>query len=146
MTQAAETAKIQIDKRGQPPALRLRSICPTLTAGDIERSMAFYVEGLGFHVEERWEEDGKLLGVMLLAGASRIGLSQDDWAKGRDRKKGVGFHIYAETEQDLAQLAERARGKGLEVDGPKEQWGALAVSLVDPDGFKLTIANPMKKG
>ena len=37
----------------------------------------------GFAIEERWEENGTLLGVMLRAGRTRIGLNQDDWKKGR---------------------------------------------------------------
>jgi hypothetical protein len=56
----------------------------TATLADAQR--------LGFAVDERWEDNGMLLGVMMRAGKSQIGLSQDDWKKGRDRKKGVGRH------------------------------------------------------
>ena len=58
----------------------------------MQKSITFY-EALGFTIDERWEDNGKLLGVMLRAGKSQIGLSQDDWKKGRDRKKGIGVRL-----------------------------------------------------
>src|ERR671912_207223 len=76
--------------RKRPESLRLRSIAPSFTVNDVERSVAWYRDGLGFFVSERWEEAGQLQGVMLKAGACHLGLSQDDFAKGRERPKGVG--------------------------------------------------------
>ena len=37
-----------------------------------------------------------------------MGLSQDDWKKGRDRIKGVGFRLWIGTGQDLDAVAARA--------------------------------------
>jgi catechol 2,3-dioxygenase-like lactoylglutathione lyase family enzyme len=124
-----------------PQPLRLGELMVALTADDVERSLRFYADGLGFTVEERMEEDGKLLGVMLVAGGCHLGLSQDDWGKGRDRKKGIGFRMFADTmDQDLDALAARFREHGIEVDGPKtESWGERALTVEDPDGFKLTL-------
>jgi catechol 2,3-dioxygenase-like lactoylglutathione lyase family enzyme len=45
--------------------LRLRALTPTFTVNDLEKSMAWYCEGLGLVVEERWEEGGVLQGVTL---------------------------------------------------------------------------------
>src|SRR5512138_2767537 len=84
--------------------LHAKTVSPTLTVDNLEKSVAFF-EGLGFGIEERWEENGTLLGVMLRAGDVQIGLSQDDWKKGRDREKGVGMRIYVSTTQDIDQLA-----------------------------------------
>jgi catechol 2,3-dioxygenase-like lactoylglutathione lyase family enzyme len=124
----------------EPESLRLRSLSAALTVDDLERSLRFYVDGLGFTVRERWEEEGRLLGVDLVAGSCSLGLSQDDWAKGRNRTKGVGLRLFAETARDLDALARRLRGHGIEVDGPKtEPWGTRTVTVVDPDGFKLTL-------
>ncbi len=136
--QATPSAEARAD---QPQPLELGELMVALTADDVERSLHFYADGLGFTVEERMEKDGKLLGVMLVAGACHLGLSQDDWGKGRDRKKGIGFRMFVDTmDQDLDALAARFREQGIEVDGPKtESWGERALTVEDPDGFKLTL-------
>ena len=58
--------------------LQIEGIVPSFTVDDLQKSITFY-EGLGFAVDERWGDNGTLLGVMLRAGNNRVGLSQDDW-------------------------------------------------------------------
>ncbi len=141
---AASPARAAAPKRHQPESLRLRALSPSLTVNDLAHSLRFYGEALGFTLKQRFEEAGELKGVLLVAGTCEVGLAQDDWAKGRDRVKGVGFRIYAETAQDLDLLAERIRQHGFEADGPKtESWGVRTLSVTDPDGFKLTFHNGM---
>ena len=83
---AAASRAAQDDRRRKDPqSLRLRAIEPSLTVNDLERSVRFYTEALGFFVSERWTDNGVLRGVMLKAGVCSLGLSQDDWSKGRDR-------------------------------------------------------------
>jgi uncharacterized glyoxalase superfamily protein PhnB len=122
-------------------ALQLKTISPSLTVDDLQKSVRFF-EGLGFGIEDRWEDNGVLLGVMLRAGDVRIGLSQDDWKKGRDRQKGVGLRLYLSTTQDIDQLAARARQAGLSLESEPHdtEWGSRAFDLTEPSGFKLTIA------
>ncbi len=120
-------------------ALDVRQSSMSYTVDDIERSLRFY-EALGFAIKERMEDEGKLVGVMLNAGTCDLGLSQDDFAKGRGRVKGIGVRLWLRTDQDLDALATRIRAAGVEVDGPRETpWGSRAIMASDPDGFKLTI-------
>jgi uncharacterized glyoxalase superfamily protein PhnB len=127
--------------------LSMSSTSPSLTVGDIQNSLAWYRDVLGFGVEERWEQDGKLAGVMVRAGDVRFMLGQDDWKKGRDRKKGEGFRLYCETKQNIDALAEKvkARGGTLDQEPHDEPWGVRDFSLTDPDGFKITIAGKAKR-
>jgi uncharacterized glyoxalase superfamily protein PhnB len=127
--------------RKQPETLRLRDIAPGFTVNDLQKSMAFYVDALGFSVDERWETDGELRGVMLRAGRCRLGLSQDDFAKGRDRAKGLGMSIWLTTVQDLEKVVARIKKNGvtLEQELAEMPWGGRAFALTDPDGFKLTF-------
>jgi uncharacterized glyoxalase superfamily protein PhnB len=128
--------------RRKPESLRIRSIAPGITADDLARSIQFYTEVIGFLVSERWmDAAGKLRGVMLKAGACEIGLSQDDWAKGRGRKKGIGMRLWCETAQDIDELASRIEAAGGTLSEPPttQAWGARSLSVKDPDGFHLTI-------
>jgi catechol 2,3-dioxygenase-like lactoylglutathione lyase family enzyme len=132
-------AKVQ---RRDPATLRLRSLSPALTVNDLEKSLAFYTDGLGFIVSERWTDDaGKLRGVMLKAGTCEIGLTQDDWVRGRERKKGQGVRVWCETAQDIDLLATRVKQAGFALtEGPMElPWGGRAISIDDLDGYHLSI-------
>ena len=130
-------------KRRRPESLRLRSAVPGFTVNDIEKSLAWYRDVMGFTVGEGWEHEGRLAGVELVGGSVRFMLSQDDWKKGRDRVKGEGFRIYCATVQDVDRLAGqiRARGGTLLQEPRDEPWGTRDFAVADPDGFKITIAN-----
>jgi uncharacterized glyoxalase superfamily protein PhnB len=132
--------------RHEPETLRLRSASPSFTVGDIEKSLAWYRDVLGFVVRERWERDGKLAGVEVVAGAVSFLLGQDDWKKGRDRIKGQGLNIYCSTAQNVDDLAARIKAAGANlVQEPKDQpWGTRDLAVLDPDGFKLTIGVELK--
>jgi uncharacterized glyoxalase superfamily protein PhnB len=127
--------------RRQPETLRLRGIAPSLTSTDLQRSIAFYRDVLGFMIGDEWREKGVLTGVELHAGAVTFMLSQDDFAKGRDRLKGVGTRFYCSTAQDIDRFASQIKERGGVLDQePKDMpWGARVFMISDPDGFKLTF-------
>jgi uncharacterized glyoxalase superfamily protein PhnB len=127
------------------PALIAQESAANFTCNDLQKSIRFYTEGLGFEIVDKMERDGKLQYVALRAGAARIGLGQDDFARGKDRVKGVGLRIWLNTTQDITSLAARATAAGLKLDGGPAPlpWGPMAFQLTDPDGFKLTVSSPM---
>jgi uncharacterized glyoxalase superfamily protein PhnB len=128
-------------ERSQPESLRLRSLSASFTVNDLARSVAWYRDVLGFTVGQRWEEDDKLRGIQMKAGGCDIMLGQDDFAKGRDRKKGEGFRLWIATAQDITTIAARVKAKGwpLEREPSETPWGDWAFALTDPDGFKITF-------
>lgn len=141
----AKAAAPKRQKRRNPETLRLRAVTPGFTVNDLGRSLAFYTDVLGFIVGEKWTgDDGVQTGAMLKAGVCDLGLSQDDWAKGRDRAKGVGVRIWTQTVQDIDALGRRIKGAGWKLtEEPHDQpWGGRALSLDDPDGYHLTVFKP----
>jgi uncharacterized glyoxalase superfamily protein PhnB len=122
--------------------LQAKNLSPAITVDDLQQSIKFF-EGLGFGIEERWEEKGVLLGAMMRAGEARIGLSQDDWKKGRDRRKGEGMRIFIGTTQKIDDLAAHAKAAGIKLDAEPHDtpYGSRAFEVTEPTGFKLTIAS-----
>jgi lactoylglutathione lyase len=132
--------------RRAPETLRLKSFTPSLTVADLRKSLAFYTEVLGFFVGESWTDGDLLRGVMLKAGACELGLTQDDWKQGKDRKKGLGFRIWCNTAQDVDALAARVTAAGFALtEAPEDHpaWGVRTFAVDDPDGFHLTMARDL---
>lgn len=119
------------------------STMPSLTVNDLQQSMAFFA-GLGFEIEDRWEDKGVLLGAMLKGGNVRLGLSQDDGKKGRDRVKGAGVRLYIEASDNIDEIAARAKAAGITLtkEPYDTSWGSRAFDATEPNGFALTIASP----
>ena len=122
--------------------LKAKTLSTSLTVNDVQQSIRFF-EGLGFAVDDKWEENGKLLGVMMKAGEVMIGLTQDDWKKGRDRQKGVGLSFFVSTMQNIDEVAARAKKNGvkIDVDPHDTEWGSRAFEVTEPSGFKITVSS-----
>jgi len=129
-------------KRAPQKGFALRTVAPSFTVNDVEKSLGWYRDVMGFAVGDRWEDNGKLMGAELKAGPVVFMIGQDDWKRGRDRQKGVGFRLYCRTDQDVDKLAAgiKARGGTLAQEPRDEEWGARAFTVEDPDGFKITIS------
>jgi catechol 2,3-dioxygenase-like lactoylglutathione lyase family enzyme len=132
-------------RRGWPESVRIRAVAPTLTVDDLEASVAFYCDVLGFVVAERWQEAGATRGVRLRAGAAEFFLSQDDGRQGPDRPKGAGIRLLCSTVQEIDRLAEAivARGGRLAQPPMDQLWGVRDLAVEDPDGFQITIYRPL---
>jgi len=81
--------------------------------------------------------------VMMRAGRIQVGLNQDDWKKGRDRKKGIGVRVSLSTStpQNVDEIARRAKSAGIPLKSEPQdtEWNSRAFELVDPSGYLLTI-------
>lgn len=143
-----DAASAQAHARAEPQSFRARSLSASLTVTDLQTSLTWYRDVVGFHVDREHERDGKLVAVSLVAGAVRLLINQDDGAKGWDREKGAGFSLYITTGQDVDELARGIEERGGELATPPTDmpWGVRAFRLVDPDGFRLAISTERDDG
>ncbi len=123
--------------------LNLGAVMPAITVNDLGASIAWYRDVMGFVVAREIEHEGQRVGAMISAGSVQFMLGQDDFAKGRDRQKGIGFRLYCVSEQDIDELAAgiKARGGTLDQEPTDQPWGARDLAVSDPDGFKITISS-----
>jgi uncharacterized glyoxalase superfamily protein PhnB len=131
------------NKRAEPESFRASALSASLTVKDLQKSLTWYRDVLGFTVDQQHERGGKLMAVSLKAGAVRILIGQDDGAKGFDRVKGEGFSLQLTTAQNIDELASRIKQHGgtLESEPTDTPWGARVFRVKDPDGFKLAISS-----
>ena len=119
------------------------SLEASLTVKDLQRSLDWYCDVVGFAVDRKHERAGKVIAVSIQAGAVRLLLGQDDGAKGLDRVKGDGFSLQITTRERADDLAARIKERGgvLESEPVDTPWGRRVFRVRDPDGFRLTISS-----
>src|SRR5437660_8717809 len=105
---------------------RGRTLSASLTVKDLEKSLAWYRDVMGFSVDQKHEREGKLMAVSLKAGDVSLLIGQDNGAKGWDRIKGEGFSLQITTDQNIDDLAGRIKslGVGLETEPNDTPLGA----------------------
>ncbi|MEO7999391.1 MAG: VOC family protein [Gemmatimonadaceae bacterium] len=118
----------------------------SFTVKDLQKSLTFYQDLVGFSIDQKFERDGVLRAVALRAGGVRILLNPDDGAKGWDRVKGAGMGLMFITAQNVDDVANRIKAHGgtLASEPADMPWGARVFQVVDPDGFKFTISSERK--
>jgi uncharacterized glyoxalase superfamily protein PhnB len=137
-----ETIPMSTDSAAAEP-LHARSLGASLTVRDLQKSLAWYQDALGFTIDQKMERDGELRAVALRAGDVRILLNRDDGGRGWDRVKGEGFSLMITTSQPVDAIAGRVRAAGGTLDSePADMpWGVRAFRVTDPDGYRLAISS-----
>lgn len=128
-------------------AIRATTLNCSLTCKDLEASIRFYRDAIGFTVAQTFDNDGKVAAAVVVAGDCRIVLNQDDGKLGWDRIKGQGFYlqinVVAPADVDAAAERIRAAGGAL-IDEPADRyWGVRMFQFRDLDGFKLGVSTPL---
>jgi uncharacterized glyoxalase superfamily protein PhnB len=129
-------------ERAQPEALRARALSATLRVRDLRRSLDWYRDVLNVTVHRRHERGGVLVAATLVAGDIRLVLEQDCVAHDLDRPRGEAIRLSLTTTQDIDALATAitTRGGVLETPPADIASGTRSFSVVDPDGFRLTLS------
>ena len=119
----------------------------SITCKDLQASINFYRDAIGFAVAQTFENNGKVAGAIIAAGDCRIVLNQDDGKLGWDRIKGQGFYLQINVAgaADVDAAAKRiAAAGGTLLDEPADRpWGARMFQFKDLDGFKLGVSTPL---
>lgn len=120
----------------------------SITCKDVDASINFYRDAIGFTVGMTFERDGKIAGAMVSAGDILIVLNQDDGQLGWDRAKGQGcslqINVKAPADVDAAAARIKAAGGTLLSEPADRPWGVRMFQFKDLDGFKLGVSTPLK--
>jgi lactoylglutathione lyase len=125
--------------------LRAVALSPSLTVRDLQASLAWYRDVMGFEIDREIVRDGVLRAVAVRAGDVRLLLNQDDGAKGPNRVKGTGMSMSLATRQSVDAVAShiKAHGGRLVSEPADMPWGQRVFRVVDPDGFSFAVSAPI---
>ena len=119
------------------------TLAASMTVNDLQKSLVWYQDVLGFVVDQKYDRDGVLRAASLKAGDVRVVIGQDDGAKGWDRVKGAAMSLQITTSQNIDDIASRAKEAGgvLVADPTDTPWGTRMFRIKDPDGFIFVISS-----
>lgn len=132
------------------PNLPVFELRVALTAGDYERLVKFYCDGLGIEPAAIWNNDGGRA-LMLEMGKATLELFDERQAEVIDRleagKRVSGQVRFALQVPDLKSAMERLLANGATLVHPPVQtpWGDYNVRLQDPDGMQVTLFQVSEK-
>ena len=122
---------------------RIRNVkqaVPFFGVANIEASVRYYVDGLGFQMTHKWIDEGKLRWCWLQHGGAALMLQEfrkmghDSWVP--EGKVGVGVSIVFLCEDALA-IYREVTSRGIHASKPIVGNGMWVTSLSDPDGYRI---------
>lgn len=123
----------------------VKQAVPFFVVADMERSLHFYMDGLGFEMINKWIDEGKLRWCWLQLGGAAIMLQEfkreahDSWVA--EGKLGVGVSICFTCEDALA-IYREMRSRGLLPKTPFVGNSMWVTEIADPDDYKLFFESP----
>jgi len=126
----------------------VRMAVPFFRVKNMDASLRFYVDGLGFVVTRQWVPDGRIRWCWLERGGAALML-QEFWKKGEhgdspgppEGPLGQGMSICFICDDAIA-VYNAALAKGLAPSSPFVGNAMWVISIADPDGFRLEFESP----
>lgn len=120
--------------------MNVKQVVPFQNVSSMERSIRYYVDGLGFAIKYKWVVDGKLRWCWLELGGAALMLQEfpkeghDSWTP--SGKVGEGVSLCFTCEDALA-IYHDVRSRGIEASEPQVGNAMWVTGLSDPDGYRL---------
>ena len=117
--------------------MNVKQAVPFFMVSNIEASVRWYVDGLGFRMTTQWIDGGKLRWCWLEHGSAAMMLQESESGE----KGGAGVSICFMCEDALA-LYHEFRARGIDAGEPFVGNGLWVTSVRDPDGYRLDFESP----
>lgn len=122
------------------PKPNVQQVVPLFAVTDIEASVRYYVDGLGFEMTHKWIDEGKLRWCWLQLEGAALMLQQfrteghDAWAPEGKRGEGVSLNFICE---DALAIYHAVIARGIQAERPFVGNAMWVTGLTDPDGYRL---------
>ncbi|HEX3374985.1 MAG TPA: VOC family protein [Edaphobacter sp.] len=114
---------------------------PFFWVSNMEASLRFYIEGLGFQRINQWIVDDTIRWCWLQLGGAALMLQEYRPEKIPSNKRGEGVTICFQCNDALA-IYHQTRARGLKPKTPFVGNGLWVTAFTDPEGYKLEFASP----
>ena len=113
---------------------------PLFAVSNMETSLRYYVDGLGFEMTNKWIDEGKLRWCWLQLGGAALMLQEfrteghDSWMPKGPLGEGVSLNFQC---ADALAIYREVTARGITAKKPFVGNGMWVIGLTDPDGYKL---------
>jgi lactoylglutathione lyase len=114
---------------------------PFLMVSNIETSLRFYIDGLGFQRTNQWIVDNKIRWCWLQLGGAALMLQEYRPEKIPANKRGEGVSVCFQCKDALA-IYHETLARGLKPKTPFVGNGLWVTAFTDPDGYTLDFESP----
>ena len=125
-----------------------REVFPILYVSEMERSLQFYCELLGFSVSYRWPAEGLSTFVFLKLPPLGLGLATANETGGRVKlpAERAQFELCVYVD-DVDEAVKQLTAHGVvQLRAPESRpWGERNVYVADPDGYPIQITAALKQ-
>ena len=119
----------------------VQQVVPFFWVSNMEASLRFYVDGLGYKRTKQWIVDDKIRWCWLQLGGAALMLQEYRPGQVPSNKRGEGISICFQCRDALA-IYQDAVARGLQPKTPFVGNGMWVTILTDPDGYKLDFESP----
>ena len=114
---------------------------PFFGVRDMEASLRFYVDGLGFEKTRQWIDEGKLRWCWLDLGGAAVMLQEfrPEFVPAGTFGQGLSICFLC---KDALALYREFRARGLDPKRPFVGNGLWVTEIADPDGYQLFFESP----
>jgi lactoylglutathione lyase len=118
---------------------------PFFGVSDMQASLRFYMDGLGFEMTNKWIDEGKLRWCWLELGNAALMLQEfrkeghDSWVPSCKLGEGVSICFMCE---DALTIYRELRSRGVQAKKPFVGNRLWVTGVADPDGYKLYFESP----
>ena len=120
-------------------------VVPLLGVSSMERSLRYYVDGLGFTMKNKWVVDGSVRWCWLALGGAALMLQelakQGPHSPAPHGKLGEGVSLWFQCEDAIA-IYHEVRSRGIQASEPQVGNAMWDTSLSDPDGYRIHFGSP----
>jgi len=122
-------------------AVNVQQAVPFFMVSNIEASIGYYVDGLGFQMTRHWIDEGKLKWCWLQQGGAALMLQEYRKDRIPSGRFGEGVSVCFQC-SDALSIYHAAAARGIKAKRPFVGNAMWVVAFSDPDGYRIDFESP----